>query len=1282
MKVGEIYMPSINITEYDNTISGPIALDNDNIVAVPINATDGPSDKWITVYPYENFLKIFGGNPNPDSIFGNSWEYAANLLLRGMPVCVRRITNYIDENGINTADLLPGVNTSKAIIKINDIIEKDADYPVDDLINETIDVTDDAFASVLKFSKLGDIENNPNYYGEFHTQYLLESNSKKDFNTLQTGSWANVSDPGYEFVFGGPYVNPNYRGSDFGDNTTDEENVKYTYSDVLNLNMHNHADDTLNGYYSNQITDNSFYVNKDDKTEIKYNSVGTLNSRIHEITYDYPSQIENVINQAVIKDISGLNPFKYDPDLKSTNLDDYYFVEVKNDRLNRPYVTLPLTKLWKYSSSEKTVVLNHKFITKMPALDNISENDIEKLIFPIFDGMKSLNEYIATNQLVLTAGDWAQVKVINDANGRPDYVIKVYQTDGSWKDAVTFVPILSDFYLTFNSKNSIDEIKDFSEYVKTKSNLPTANYLTENFFNHTNPNITIILPVYKNTANEIANQLGFVKCTAVIDEKNAVTWSFSKYDQSKDEKTIYKKLISIPYVRQDDATIGQGNYQRRYYWSLTENTEILKYFRWRQTELVEYTTPTTILTNATRNINKIKITTTSISKSQLSISVNSNPYAIIINPDVTETRIISGIFEIKNPNATPIRIYDLRISKINDVGRSIQIYNANINDSTGGSSIKSKADTITIDGKLTIYNGTEYINNPIPEYDDILNKWYITLNSGDILSYNENISSGTLEFDVLGFGEPTMTSGFGLDVNVNKSNTGRYALHFSSVQDLVTNGDPVTITKYSLLPMTEEEEDNELQNGFDKLNINDGHGYYNLFTVEYRYPGTNGNNLYCKVKVIARQGIYIYVYKNNQFLEKIELASLKYRLENGKIGIYDTELNKDVIWTSILDKFGITLPYNGYAVPTPIVGNYISINLNPNIKNYNTLDYMTSLLAQNNEEKFYLKHGSNPTDEHVQHELTNAYKPLNDKYKYDIKFVSNGGYVDNIVSSSSVLSPISSEFDQRLIEEAMLDVVNTRKDCVTYLDIPYDLAVEDVPTYFEYISSSYAAAYDPWVYIRLQSGGTKWMPPSFAQLYTHAKSILAGNQAYLPPAGVKRALVPEILETNHELDSKYITECDSVQFINPIFYINGFDYTIYGQKTLYNIINANDSYESALQDLNVRLVANTIKKLIFKTCISLTFDLNGILTWNEFKSKISPLLLTMQGEGVITRYSIRMDSSTMTIADLNSGHVRGIISVSVTRAATDWDIDFELRPNEVIYYNDQDYNDLYTEEII
>lgn len=83
------------------------------------------------------------------------------------------------------------------------------------------------------------------------------------------------------------------------------------------------------------------------------------------------------------------------------------------------------------------------------------------------------------------------------------------------------------------------------------------------------------------------------------------------------------------------------------------------------------------------------------------------------------------------------------------------------------------------------------------------------------------------------------------------------------------------------------------------------------------------------------------------------------------------------------------------------------------------------------------------------------------------------------------------------------------------------------------------------------------------------------------------------------------------------------------------------------------------------------------MTWNEFKSKLEPHLSVMQGEGTITTYEILMGVETMTSADLNSGHVVGTVRVAIVNAATDWDINFEIQPNEITFY-ENDYNSAYT----
>ena len=165
-------MSYINITEYDNTITGPKTYTG-NVVAVPIISTDGPYDRWVTVYTYDDFIQTFGPKPvsNSSSLFGSSWEYAANLLMRRMPVCVRRITHELNDSGENIGGSeLPGVATSATLLKVADILgnltlnNENLEHTVINV--KSGEVKDPLMHSKLKLSEIGNIEKNPRYYND------------------------------------------------------------------------------------------------------------------------------------------------------------------------------------------------------------------------------------------------------------------------------------------------------------------------------------------------------------------------------------------------------------------------------------------------------------------------------------------------------------------------------------------------------------------------------------------------------------------------------------------------------------------------------------------------------------------------------------------------------------------------------------------------------------------------------------------------------------------------------------------------------------------------------------------------------------------------------------------------------------------------------------------------------------------------------------------------------------------------------------------------------------
>ena len=1140
-------MPYININEYDYTVTGPKTINN-NIVAVPINAADGPSDKWITIHTYDEFVQMFGTNPSQVSVFGNSWEYAANLLLRGMSVCVRRITHVLDEEG-NNDKLLEGVNIAKTVIKVKDVIGRET--ASDSLSEGIVTLIDNAKHSVLKRSIKGEEINNPFY--KYYT-YIEDNQTKQstyanvhilqtDGSNRESGAFADVETTNSEWNYIGEHDNPHYKYQTKGDFTP----MDY----IKSMNQTKNEDTNTDYVIGDFFIDEANHIVKFSPTPIRNEYWMNINDIY------YPDQL-----------------IQY---LDNNTLTAEHFVDVIYDAENKKAEN----RVWVYSTTG-TEVANHKFVN--------GTKEVKGKAYKVFES----NADLPVDKSIGTG-----------------YFAAVEKTDSIW-------------------------VFDGNKWTSTDADLEQLTVLGLKY----SMRVWIPFTCTKYSIDSIGSNNN-------SKYKHYFNWIDTGEDVYLDEE--HPELAYVPKIYWENSNYNIG------------------------------TRPHKILSGTEININEIVINTVAdASKTSLSLQVNGHQ-DIIIDKDYTDTRLVSGNYGVSNISQEPIKIYGLRFVQKSDNGEMTLLYDA------GLEKINNSLGRITTDPLFKVYdtNTGNFISDPIPLCDNTGtdDRWYIELDPGCMIYYNKNLTSGMFSLKVAGF------ENFELLCHTFNSADGSYNIGITSKDNVIAD-----VTKWYIPVVVEEEEIDYLD-----IPVYDATNNFNMFVAEYTYPGSNGNFLSVYVKTIVNQGIYVYVYRGKQFLERIELCSFRFRNGNsGTINTLDMELNKDAIWRTVLAKFGVLLlddgmPYDSNQNPIvhesailPIYGNYITLSINKNIilsDNVGSLDYLNSLYAQSGKNIISLTGGSNPDDEHVLHEVWKSYIPLKDKYKYDITFVSNGGYIDEIVYPKNVVNGLATDTKMRMVEDGMIDLATSRKDCIAFLDVPYDLTVEMVPYYFEHISTSYAAAYDPWAYIILATGNAKWMPPSFIQLYTHAKSIRNGNKMYLPPAGVRRALVPEILKTNHDLSSKYLTAWQDEttnQYVNPIIWINGYDYTIYGQKTLYNIVNETETYMSALQDLNVRLVANEIKKLIFKTCIDLTFELNNIMTWNEFKSKIEPTLSVMLGEGVLSSYDIIMGSETMTVADLNSGHVVGTVKIAVTRAATDWDINFELSPNGATF-TEYDYNSTYSE---
>lgn len=292
------------------------------------------------------------------------------------------------------------------------------------------------------------------------------------------------------------------------------------------------------------------------------------------------------------------------------------------------------------------------------------------------------------------------------------------------------------------------------------------------------------------------------------------------------------------------------------------------------------------------------------------------------------------------------------------------------------------------------------------------------------------------------------------------------------------------------------------------------------------------------------------------------------------------------------------------------------------------------------------------------------YSIVTDKYVYDLKFVTSGGYTDQITDTGT--TPIA---------VAMDGLAQARKDCVAIADIPFGAIppTVDVTKFFSAVDSDYSTAFAPWVYMKLNNRESAWMAPSFVFLTTLAAS-LKNNPIWYPPAGVGRATVTNAVKTEYEIGGAMLSQWQdstSTQAINPIMKLRNYGYVIYGQRTLRMPTGSDPTIQSALRSLNVRITANEIKKQIFNACIYLTFEQNIQRTWNEFKAQVEPLLFKMQSNRGLTDYQIIMDTTTISETDLAENRIRGIVRVSIVNAVEYFDIGFELEPSNVTFTGEE-----------
>lgn len=293
----------------------------------------------------------------------------------------------------------------------------------------------------------------------------------------------------------------------------------------------------------------------------------------------------------------------------------------------------------------------------------------------------------------------------------------------------------------------------------------------------------------------------------------------------------------------------------------------------------------------------------------------------------------------------------------------------------------------------------------------------------------------------------------------------------------------------------------------------------------------------------------------------------------------------------------------------------------------------------------------------------NSFSNFADPYLFDFDFVSSGGFV------------VDSGYDitggEKVIHAKMIALCETRGDCEAILDTPYDFTADEVIEYSSKINTSYAVIYAPWCSsVSVATGRTVMMPPSYnflqAILYGMSKNAVE-NQLWYVPAGVNRAAAPFVINPKYEIGSVILDKFQNNNNfrVNPIMRVRNYGYCIYGNSTCQQSVSGTSN--SALESLNVRLLANVIKKSIFAVCCGLAFEYNDSRLWTKFYAQMDVVLTYMKRHFGLYDYKIIMDTTTVTAAAMNERRVPGKIKISPQLAGEFFDIDFEIAPSGVSF---------------
>ena len=204
------------------------------------------------------------------------------------------------------------------------------------------------------------------------------------------------------------------------------------------------------------------------------------------------------------------------------------------------------------------------------------------------------------------------------------------------------------------------------------------------------------------------------------------------------------------------------------------------------------------------------------------------------------------------------------------------------------------------------------------------------------------------------------------------------------------------------------------------------------------------------------------------------------------------------------------------------------------------------------------------------------------------------------------------------------------------------------------LDNSYAAAYWPWVQVRVPSTGKlHFVPASTIMPGVYAFSDRATAE-WFAPAGFNRGGLGMALQAERKLSP---TDRDNLYLanVNPIASFPGRGPVAYGQKTL-------QKNRTALDRVNVRRLLIELKRTIGSIANNLVFEQNTATTRNRFLSQVNPYMESIQQRQGLYAYKVVMDDTNNTADVIDRDELIGQVYVQPTKTAEFIILDFNVTP--------------------